>query len=780
MAVQRFDLGQLAVNLDRLILPRWRLLAVAVAACLGLVLGLGGGGTVVDQALRQAAWSLRQTPASGAVHIVEIDARSIAAIDRWPWPRRNYARLVDRLRAAGAASISFDVDFSSPSNPADDRAFAEALARADGRVALPTFVQEAGGGTAGWTEAQPIPMLRAHAAQASVSVLPDGDGQVRRMPAGVIVSGLPRPSLSAIVAGAAGSADQDFPIDFAIEPDTIPRHSFIDIRDGRFDPAAIRGRHVIVGATAAELGDRYAVPRHGVIPGVVIQALASETLLRGTPREAGWLLPLLVALAGGALVLRVRARSLSAGLWLGGPPVVLAAATVLDQLWHWTFAAAPALLAWLCLGAAAAVMRLLADRQHQRQHDAQTGMPNRLALEAALQVRRPGGLVCARIIDLDKIAAGLGGPATGTLLQRIRDRIATVTADATLYRIGDHSLAWWCAQEEALDQQVAALRTFLMAPFDVSGRRIDVTLGLGYAPGLVLASAAQQIENATLAAAQAVADGSNWHVWQASDSHALELELSLLGELDDAIAAGDLLVHYQPKLDLRSNRIVSVEALVRWQHPTRGFLPPDLFVPLAERNDRIAGLTLQVMATALTDLKDWHALGHRLTTAVNISAKLLHDRSFVAQLQAMIRGCGLPAACLALEITESAAMLDPEAAATALRTFRDMGVAISIDDYGTGHSTLSYLRQLPLSEIKLDRSFVQHAHVRPADAALVRSTVNLAHELGLQVVAEGVEDRECLSFLVAIGCDLAQGYLISRPVPAPVLLGLLVADRAAA
>ena len=764
----------------RIVLARWRQLALIVAASLGLALGLGGGGTALDRALRQATWNLRQTPASGAIHIVEIDARSIAATDRWPWPRHNYARLVDRLRQAGAASISFDVDFSSPSNPADDRAFAEALAHSEGKVALPTFVQEAGGGTAGWTEAQPIPILRQHAAQASVSVLPDSDGQVRRMPAGVIVADVPRPSLSAIVAGAAGSAEQDFPIDFAIEPGTIPRHSFIDIRDGRFDPAAIRGHHVIVGATATELGDRYAVPRYGVIPGVVIQALASETLLRGTPREAGWRLPLLVALAGGALVLRVRTRALSASLWCGGPLLLLAVATMLDQAWHWSFGAAPALLAWLCLGAASATMRLLDDRRQRRQHDPQTGMPNRLALEAALQVPRPGGLVCARIIDLEKIAAGLGGPATGTLLQRIRDRIATVATAARIYRIGDHSLAWWCADEDALDQQVATLRTFLMAPFDVSGRRIDVTLGLGYAAGAGLAHGSQLIENATLAAAQGVADGSNWHAWEASDGQALDLELSLLGELDWAIAAGQIEVHYQPKLDLRSNRIVSVEALVRWQHPTRGFLRPDLFVPLAERNDRIAGLTLHVTARALADLQTWHAAGHRLTTAVNISAKLLRDDPFIARMQALIRDSGLDPQWLTLEVTESAAMHDPGSAAAVLGALRAMGVAISMDDYGTGHSTLSYLRQLPLSELKIDRSFVQFAHQRKADAALVRSTVDLAHELGLKVVAEGVEDQECLAFLAAIGCDLAQGYLIARPEPAAGIMTLLGADRAAA
>jgi EAL domain-containing protein (putative c-di-GMP-specific phosphodiesterase class I) len=283
-----------------------------------------------------------------------------------------------------------------------------------------------------------------------------------------------------------------------------------------------------------------------------------------------------------------------------------------------------------------------------------------------------------------------------------------------------------------------------------------------------------------LAAARSIEDGVTLRKYHAADADAVDLELSLLSELDDAVAQGEILLHYQPKLDLRTNQIVSVEALVRWQHPVHGFLRPDLFIPLAEQNDRIGGLTLHVLYVALADLRAWHSAGQDITCAVNISAKLLMDRIFLAQLQSLIAESGVDPQWLTFEVTESAAMRDPESAAAALCSLRDMGIVISMDDYGTGQSTLSYLKQLPLSELKIDRSFVQFAHLNHGDGALVRSTVDLAHELGMKVVAEGVEDTECLSFLASIGCDLAQGYFISQPICAAQITAMLQERRAAA
>ena len=770
----------------RVAFNRWRAVSLCLACGLALGLGLSGQGTGLDQVVRNFVWSARQTQASGTLQLVEIDARSIAAIDRWPWPRGQYVRAVENLHKAGAASISFDVDFSSSSSPDEDAAFGQAIRNAGGTVTLATFVQAAGGGTEGLAESLPIPVLRENAALAAVSVIPDRDGTVRRMPLGVVTANLARPSLAVMIAGVDGAVESDFPIDFAINPATIPRHSFMDIAAGRFDGRAIRGKHIVIGATAVEMGDRYAVPRWGVLPGVVIQALAGETLMRGIPHEGGWQLPLLLMLmAGAALLLFARSWLQLAAGWAGFPVALLAVATLLDAVWNWSFLLAPALAGWLLLGVAAATMRLLNTARKNRRHDAQTGLPNRLALEEALQSYAAPGLIVAAIGNYEKIASGLGGQSMAAVVQRVHDRIAIVVGDCTIYRLDDRLLAWRLRDRDDLDRQIATLRTFMLSPVEVAGKRVDVTLGMGFAAeaddGAGDKSAAYHvIDNAMLAAAHAVTDGTIWREYGAADADTVDLELSLLGELDEAVEKGGIFVLYQPKLDLSTNRIVSVEALVRWQHPVRGFLSPDIFIPLAERNDRIGGLTLHVLSLALADLQQWHADARDLTCAVNISAKLLTEPAFLGRLQALITASGINPQWLTLEVTESAAMHDPDVAAAALRSFRDMGIAISMDDYGTGQSTLSYLKQLPLSELKIDRSFVQFAHQNRGDGALVRSTIDLAHELGLKVVAEGIEDAECLAFLTSVGCDMAQGYLISKPVPAADISAMTGTQRAAA
>jgi EAL domain-containing protein (putative c-di-GMP-specific phosphodiesterase class I)/CHASE2 domain-containing sensor protein len=752
---------------------RWRISALLLAALVGVFVGSTRSGTGVDRSLREIGWKLRQHDASGQFHVVEIDARSIAAIERWPWPRSNYARLVDQLRAAGAASIAFDVDFSARSTPQEDAAFAAALSRAGGKVILPTFSQQAGGGSEEWTDSLPIAPLREHAILAAVNILPSSDGYVRRGLIGTMTKGVPRPSLSAIIAGANGAADADFPIDYAIDPASIPRHSFLDIRDGKFDRAQIAGKHVLIGATAIELGDRYAVPNYGVIPGVAIQALGAETLRNGVPREGGWQLPLLVALGLCWVVLAQRHRGRLLVVSVAGPLALFAASLLAEGYWNWQLSIVPGLAALAIAAATTATMRLLRAAHRRRSHDSETGLPNRLALHDAMRTYAGHGVIAARLAEFDKLAAGLGDAITAELVRRVRDRISLVAEGSTIYRIEDRVLVWRCYDQENLETRLNTLRKTMLNPVEVAGRRVDVALALGFAPEAAGGSADRTVSLAALAADRALANGSAWHFHDVEENEAVDRELSLLGELDEAIEKGEIQVLYQPKLDLRTDRIASVEALVRWHHGTRGFLRPDLFIPLAERSDRIAGLTLHVLRQTIRDLLEWQAQGHAVTGAVNLSAKLLNSDEFIAALRELVETSGIAPQMLTFEVTESAAMSDPAGAAAALESFKQLGIAISMDDYGTGQSTLSYLKRLPLDELKIDRSFVQFAHENRGDGVLVRSTVNLAHELGLKVVAEGVEDQECLTFLKSIGCDMVQGYLISRPIPAPELEAML-------
>jgi EAL domain-containing protein (putative c-di-GMP-specific phosphodiesterase class I) len=243
----------------------------------------------------------------------------------------------------------------------------------------------------------------------------------------------------------------------------------------------------------------------------------------------------------------------------------------------------------------------------------------------------------------------------------------------------------------------------------------------------------------------------------------------MIGELRLAIERGELVLHYQPTVTLRTGDVVGVEALLRWQHPERGILGPGAFIPIAEQTSLIRPLTLHVVERALEQCRRWENEGHTLSVAVNVSARNLLDPGFVGAVAASLRRWSLDAARLELEITETALMENHERVVGALRDLDRLGVVLAIDDFGVGYSSLSYLKSLPIGVLKIDRSFVMAMGADAADAAIVRSTVDLGHSLGLRVVAEGIENQEALEALQALGCGLGQGFHIGRPLPGPAL-----------
>jgi EAL domain-containing protein (putative c-di-GMP-specific phosphodiesterase class I) len=241
----------------------------------------------------------------------------------------------------------------------------------------------------------------------------------------------------------------------------------------------------------------------------------------------------------------------------------------------------------------------------------------------------------------------------------------------------------------------------------------------------------------------------------------------LAAELRAAIDDNQLELFYQPKADLASSRITSVEALVRWRHPYRGLILPDDFIPLAEQTGQLRALSLWVLNAALRQARAWDHVGRSLGVAVNLSMRDLHDPGLPETVAALLKTWAVRPATLTIEITESTLMADPAQAMEIVRRLSAMGVNIAIDDFGTGYSSLSYLKRLAVNELKVDRSFVRNVVDDTHDVAIVRSTISLAHELGLQVVAEGIEDQATWDLLARLGCDTGQGYLISRPLPAP-------------
>ncbi|MEA3017091.1 MAG: diguanylate cyclase [Sphingomonadales bacterium] len=736
---------------------------VAAAAIAGLLLLQTGAGIGLDRRFAELRDWQRSRPAGGEVHLVEIDGRSIAALRRWPWPRSLHGRAVDRLREAGVRTIAFDIDFSSVSTPDEDAAFAAALARAGGGAILSTFTQPAGHGRDEALDSAPVQMLADNAFLATANVEADEDGALRRMPYGGETLGIPRPSLASMVAERADAVGDSFGIDYAIDPATIPRHSFVDLIEGRVPRAALAGRRVIIGSTAVELGDHYRAPRHGLLPGAVIQALAAETLLAGSERhQGGGALPLGLALLAVAATVAWRPTPLRIAALGFCAPALAALSYFADVRLATSYDLVPAFaaLAAACVVATAALRR---RREHERGlKDADTGLPNLAALEADAAAFGEVEIVVARVAGHAALGAALGPAGMTRLVTALAERLALGSGAARIYRCEESGLSWIAGESApaSLDGLAALARDQ-----ELDGRRIEVPLHFGLARGA--GPAARQIAaNAMLAASQAERSGARAQIFTERDSAEIARNLALMGELDDAYRAGDIRNYYQPKLDLACGRITGVEALVRWFHPERGLIPPDDFVPLIEEHGRAEDLTVHVLRDALAQAVRWRDEARLdLSVAVNVSASLLGDPALMGRLRDMVRASALAPERLTVEVTETAAMADPAAAAEALEAWRALGVGVSIDDFGTGQSSLGYIRMLPATELKIDRSFVGDLGRTPRNAIMVRSTIAMAHELGLRVVAEGVEDEACLAALAAMGCDFAQGYLISKPVP---------------
>ena len=749
------------------LLARRRAILIGMAAAFGLLALVSGAGVSLDRIMRPLRDSLRAHPASGQIHIVEIDAKSIREIARWPWPRDRHAAAIDRLMAAGARSIAFDVDFSSLSDPATDARLALALDRAGGSVILPTFRQQATSGSAEEIDSIPAEPFARKSFMAAVTVLPDSDGYVRQMPLGVETLGVPRPSLASMLAEAKAEIGTYFDIDYSIDPLSIPRHSFVDLVEGRIPPGELAGKRILIGATAIEMGDRYVVPRHGVIPGVVVQALAAETLLKGqVPMRMGPLPTLLLALLLVALCTRRGSRRRRMiGFAIGAVLICLLLPLATEQFFAVSLEIAPAFAALFAATAAAGVIYLTERYRDRTLVDPATGLRNLIALEEDSR-GTAAIIVVARLERFNAIAAGLGPNVGARLVARVAERLALVNHERSIYRIDDVSLAWIEREEdgESLEDRLEAIIRIMRSPVDC-GRPVDITLNLGMA-GNEEGDVRQAVANASFAAIHAARKALRWHHFNGLDDEDTDWHLSLLTELDAAMTSGQLWNAYQPKMDLATGEIVGVEALVRWLHPQRGPITPDNFIPLVEKHGRARDLTLHVIARALEDAVQWEASGLPVGIAVNVSVTLLADGDFIEQVRRMLQGSAVPTGRITIEVTESATMSDPDQAIAALQSWRAMGVNISIDDYGTGQSSLGYLQKLPATELKIDQSFIRGLIAGERDAIMVRSTIALAHELGIKVVAEGIEDGDCLRKLTEMGCDTGQGYHIGRPMSA--------------
>jgi diguanylate cyclase (GGDEF)-like protein/PAS domain S-box-containing protein len=419
---------------------------------------------------------------------------------------------------------------------------------------------------------------------------------------------------------------------------------------------------------------------------------------------------------------------------------------------------------------------------HLAHHDALTCLPNRVFLlgrleQAMANARRDGSELAMLFIDMDRfknINDTLGHHIGDGLLVEVGHRLQEVVRGGDIIaRLGGDEFVLVVTGIGGGAVTAASVANKVMAalgrPYLVGGHELHSTPSIGISIFPADGEDADTLmKNADTAMYQAKSSGrNNFQFFTRAMNQATVERLGLEVGLRSAIERQELFLHYQPQVDLRSGRVVGVEALVRWQHPERGLTPPLKFIPIAEDTGQIEAIGAWVLEQALAQVARWRAAGHAdLRVAVNLSAQQIRGDSFATRVAEALQRHALPGQALELEITESVAMHDPERTAGLLRQLRSHGVALAIDDFGTGYSSLAYLKCLPLSCLKLDRSFVMDIEHDPNDAAIGTATIQLAHSLGLAVVAEGVESQAQLAFLRELGCDTVQGYYISRPLAA--------------
>jgi diguanylate cyclase (GGDEF)-like protein len=430
--------------------------------------------------------------------------------------------------------------------------------------------------------------------------------------------------------------------------------------------------------------------------------------------------------------------------------------------------------------------REAARTEYAARHDGLTGLTNRSAFHQAVTASiqdnpRPA---CVLLMDLDRfkeVNDTLGHRHGDLLLGEVAERLkANVRSEDRIARLGGDEFAifsYGVGQEAAVElaQRVAdALR----APFELEQIMVDTQASVGIAlfPDHG-ADVEVLLQKADVAMYQAKTSHVDMALYEESHDHHSPAKLALTADLRSALESEEIVVWYQPVLDLKSGHVSAVEALVRWQHPDLGLLSPAAFIDMAERTNLIKPLTHRVLAIALRQIAEWRALDLDLTVAVNLSARVLIDHDLSKHIHAALQQAAVPPSRLKLEVTESALMTDPVAARDILKELDRLGIEISIDDFGTGYSSLAYLAKLPVSEVKIDRSFVSGMAAGSSEAIIVESTIDLAHHLGLRAIAEGVEDLALIAQLQTLGCDAIQGFGISRPLPPTEATGWLLRSQ---
>jgi diguanylate cyclase (GGDEF)-like protein len=541
--------------------------------------------------------------------------------------------------------------------------------------------------------------------------------------------------------------------------------------------------HTLIGRSPGESDDLRDALRGEPDPAeVVTPSLHSETASEvGLGRLVEVYVPLRFVSSGppaGAFEIYLSYRPIATAISRDENMIVLLVFLGLALLWGILFR--------IVASASRRLSRQASENDRLARYDQLTGLPNRTLFRERVAQELNAGRSSARavavlLLDIDafkQINDTLGHGTGDEVLREVARRLnAQLGSDALLARLGNDEYAILQPLPAGTADALALAsdaQGAMETPIALDGVALNVELSIGIAFAPDHASDADTLlQRADMALDRARARRGRIEVYSPEYDQSGAARLALLGEVRPALEHGEFELYYQPQIDLADGHVSGVEALLRWRHPERGMVAPLEFISLIEQTALVGPVTLHVIELALRQLAAWRAEGLELGISVNLSARNLHDPELAGRIEALLHSHEIPAGSLTVEVTESAAMADPELAVGVLDTLRALGVGVSIDDFGSGHASIAYLARLPVSELKIDRSFVSRMCESPRDAAIVRTTIDLARHLGLHVVAEGIETAAVCERLAAMGCDTGQGYLISRPAPAEELTAWL-------
>lgn len=429
--------------------------------------------------------------------------------------------------------------------------------------------------------------------------------------------------------------------------------------------------------------------------------------------------------------------------------------------------------------------------EHQALHDTLTQMPNRKLLNDRIRLellksgfkKQPFLLMVSDLDRFKEINDTLGHHIGDEVLQQASERLQkTLRKDDTVARLGGDEFGMLLPNTNLTTCDIVANKIVdaFSHPIIVEEQSLSVGISVGIVEYPTHGEDLNLLmQRADVAMYNAKQNKLGYSIYKQEEDENTIGRLALMAEFREALSKDELQLHYQPKFDLASRKIVSAEALLRWNHPVNGFIPPDEFIPLAEQTGLVLPLTLWVFNQALEDWKVWHSEGNDISVAINLSVYCLQFTNLPGTIQTILSKHQVPAEYVILELTENLFMKDAERAKKILNELDAFGLELSIDDFGTGYSSLSYLKQLPMDEIKIDRSFVVDMVNDENDEAIVKATIEMAHAMKLRVVAEGVEDEDTLNRLLELGCDISQGYYFAKPMPAVEFIRLLAAEKKA-